>query len=458
MTGIFEVLASEENDNREANRKALTVARVRARERFGSFIGAAKTRQEFDQRFALIEDDYKELVRVACEEHGCVDQDAVDRSLRESFEIRESVRRPRMCPYHKQIVDASLASGDPGSGYAAMAQHAWSQNHCESSEYEGSSCKFRPEYTTQSYWEERAERSQERKEERERVREEEVQPDAQDPQEAPQEPEAVEETHDEPGINESLEEAPSAVGEGVEEQEFALAKAAGHEPPCHSCGAELFPDDDPGGKYRICPECGAVNSKEDLNQEPGRANVNSRTANTRMAEALKTIDVDKDGEGPSPKMDKSRWNPESLQVVDSEGEGSPNPTRRQDPTQPVDFGSSNPATVEDRLEQAGKAVTEKQDVTQGTEHSQNIEHYPSGSFPNNGTNPVTSKTAGACSECGTTGVSSGEICPSCGNKRRSAEDVNVNPIQDLIDNGFEGFVPQADVQKAVDQYKSNLGE
>jgi hypothetical protein len=39
--------------------------------------------------------------------------------------VHES-RKPKMCPYHSEVTDISLAAGDPQAGFNAMAQHAWS--------------------------------------------------------------------------------------------------------------------------------------------------------------------------------------------------------------------------------------------------------------------------------------------------------------------------------------------
>lgn len=50
--------------------------------------------------------------------------------------VKES-RRPKLCPYHSEVMDVSLAAGDPQAGYNAMAQHAWGPKHCQG-EFDGS--------------------------------------------------------------------------------------------------------------------------------------------------------------------------------------------------------------------------------------------------------------------------------------------------------------------------------
>jgi hypothetical protein len=100
----------------------------------------------------------------------------------------------------------------------------------------------------------------------------------------------------------------------------------------------------------------------------------------RTGEALKTIDVAV-GEGPEPKMDKSKWVPENLKVVDTEMDGTPHPTRRKDVTEPI-----IPENASDRFEETD-AVLERQDV----EKAESAQKGKGGTFPKgNGTNPVTS--------------------------------------------------------------------
>ena len=38
----------------------------------------------------------------------------------------EAIRRPKMCPYHSELVEYSLALGDPGQALGAFSQHAFS--------------------------------------------------------------------------------------------------------------------------------------------------------------------------------------------------------------------------------------------------------------------------------------------------------------------------------------------
>jgi hypothetical protein len=134
--------------------------------------------------------------------------------------ISKTARRPKLCPYHSEVMDISLTSGDPQAGFNSMAQHAWGPQHCQGGEYE-SRCNFKPEMVTQEYWDKKAEKAEERREQREQERQ--LMEEPLQSVEAPVEPsdEPVEE-----GINEELAEAPSAVGDGSEVETSDLEPVA----------------------------------------------------------------------------------------------------------------------------------------------------------------------------------------------------------------------------------------
>jgi hypothetical protein len=131
-------------------------------------------------------------------------------------------RRPKMCPYHTEVTDISLASGEPAAGYNAMAQHAWGPQHCQSTDYEGR-CNFKREMVTQAFWDDRAEKAEDRKRERDMQEQFQAEPEAIDSGE-PAEIELEFET--EPSLSDELSEAPSAVGEGVEVEDMAPVAAS----------------------------------------------------------------------------------------------------------------------------------------------------------------------------------------------------------------------------------------
>lgn len=257
-----------------------------------------------------------------------------------------TARKPKMCPYHREVVDVSLGTGDPQAGAVAMAQHAYSEQSCRG-EYDGK-CNFKPEMVSQSYWDTKAEKAQQRREEREQAAKETVQEPQEDQEEveAPEAPEVPqgpdvpihepEEVRSEApidnvvdvdfGLNEQLSEAPSAVGEPM-----------------------------------------------------------SMAASTKEAEALKTVDVDAGSDTPEPKMDKRKWTLDNITWdVDAEMDGSPVPTRHQDIVEPTDYNND---ADDGRFDQTD-AVLEKQDVSQGEE----LSHAGQGGTFGNGSqaSPVTS--------------------------------------------------------------------
>lgn len=79
-----------------------------------------------------------------------------------------AARRPKMCPAHNDLVDASLISGSSLLGQFAPSNYG--ANYCKDSGFEGK-CNFKPQMTTQKYWDDKdaeyAERAQQRAEQAE---------------------------------------------------------------------------------------------------------------------------------------------------------------------------------------------------------------------------------------------------------------------------------------------------
>lgn len=199
-----------------------------------------------------------------------------------------TARRPKMCPYHNELTDASLQAGEPQ--YAAFSGLVGGPSHCKGG-FDGK-CNFKPEMVTQSYWDGKQAEADQRRQEREQQQAEEINsiPEA----DAVQEPEILEEGDGVTELGSDLEDAPSAVGEqpfneAIEHEPMALAAS--------TRTSELAWD---GG--------GAVKrEKLPVGDE----------------DALK---------GPSPEMQKDlpTWHSEKgLDPIDTEQEGSRNPTIQQ---------------------------------------------------------------------------------------------------------------------------------
>ena len=133
----------------------------------------------------------------------------------------KTARRPKMCPYHNELTDASLQAGEPQ--YAAFSGLVGGPSHCKG-EFDGK-CNFKPEMVTQSYWDGKQAEADERREQREMAQQEST------PIESIPEDGAV--TMDEGdtefgSLDEDLADAPSAVGEQpfnetIEHEPMALA-------------------------------------------------------------------------------------------------------------------------------------------------------------------------------------------------------------------------------------------
>lgn len=85
FAGIFESLATDQHDARLASRKALVLSRDRIDSRLGRFLGASRSPEEFDARYALVGEDFAGIVHVACDEVGQEDHWAVVKTLHDHY-------------------------------------------------------------------------------------------------------------------------------------------------------------------------------------------------------------------------------------------------------------------------------------------------------------------------------------------------------------------------------------
>lgn len=473
MTSVFQVLAADSSEEQTQKRVATRIAYKRVQENFGDFIKAGSDNTKRLERFDLVADDLSNLVEATCKEYGfAADDDRLHHNIlqgirsslvdlpKQSPEPRvasvHEARRPKLCPYHKEVTDISLTQGEPRAGYDAMAQHAWSAHHCQGSEYEGNKCNFKPEMVTQGYWDEKEEKAQERREQREQERAQQLEQEEaisevseeSEIDETIENPETDAEVHPDESLPDNVIEVDfgnedAEVESGVE-VEVPMGMAAsvddgvpldktsdlGSEPTSspldlHDTGR----DDSPGDVIAAYSDGTIVLDDGVTTENPLRAlefvqqggklqdavdkvEVKAFPRGSKIAEALETIDVE-GNEGPVPEIDKREWTPENLeQRVDTEGDGSPHPTREKDVTEPADFSD------DDRFTET-EAVLEKQDVTKDTEFSNNdgnTKSFPKG----NQVNPVS-----------------------------SAVDVEKNPIREVLLEDDEGFLPEAEVTAAI---------
>lgn len=365
MSGIFEHLFMDDSQQRVAGRQAAAVAVKRAKDHFAVFLARSSSIAEREARLQLIDDDLMQIVSSVAAEYDA-DPLRLDQIVRDALTGRDRIakfveaRRPKMCPYHREVMDISLASGEPTAGFSAMAQHAWGSNHCQG-EFDGS-CNFRREMVTQDYWDKKAEEAAERAQQRQQV-------DIQD------------------GVGDALPDT-------IEQPEDPEPEVPFEEPIVEEGPEDFAPDF-------------------------------SMAASTKMSEALKTVNVTKGGETPIPKMDKRKWTPENVAPLDTEGSGSPHPTRHQDITDKPDWRDIREDTG--HFDQTD-AVLESQDVTQGSE-----------------TKAVPSPASGGSSWSG----NGGQADP----VTSAALDVDKNPLREILENDFGGFVPSNVVQQAVARHQ-----
>lgn len=319
MTGVFDVIAHEDSDGFRNTRRATVAAKARIADVYGEWI-----RQDPDPRIVHLREEIGAIVRQACDEYGVDPMQASNIQIAVTSGYRlpvqsateriastdhESGRMPRMCPFHKDVTEISLNSSDPSAGFSAMAQHWGGPRHCEGEGYEGDSCKFKPQMTTQAYWDARQEKAEQRRQEREQAAELEAQ-------------QQIEVEEAEAEFAQPLDQETEFVDNVVEMPSSEPAPAEGGEPA------------------------------------------------VPMSMAAKTATEGTGLAGPEPKMDKSKWSPkgEPPAVADAEDEDSRWPTRKKDvvePIKPENADIKHPG----KLEEIGEGKTERQDVTKGDELS-----------------------------------------------------------------------------------------
>jgi hypothetical protein len=420
MSGLFEHLAADDEMGRIARRKAIAVATKRVNDRYAEFVLSEDDTEAITERLDLVADEFDQAVRDACDEQGVEDSGPIVAAIRKSFldkaancdcgegceckrgecdcgtkeaasedmpewleehfeekneegaskeeedegvaeeededeKAKESsvkeARRPKMCPYHKELVNASLQVGEPQ--YAAFSSLVGSDAHCDGG-YDDK-CNFKPAMVTQSYWDEKEQARLERKEQRELERQQaEQQSHEISPDEAAEEP-VAEAVEDQASLSE-LDGAPSAVGEGEEIVEMETEVAP--EPVLASSRWEIT----------AAPKDGDSWEKNESVEQP---------------------------EGPSPKMDKSKWN--GLDPIDTDA--GPYQTVQQDVTEGPDYSKQDNlgiATVEAVTEYTD-AVTEQEELPTATNiddagfnSDKNIETHHTDTFDNDGqVEPVT---------------------------------------------------------------------
>lgn len=502
MTSLFDVIAADENDERVAYRKAAVVAQVRADKIYGEWI------RHDPSRLAHVEDEIRAIAAQAAEEFGVKnattiadvvlgagwtkkkddddnDDDADDHGGKSDHDeddedddkktssVHES-RKPRMCPFHKDVVDISLNAGDPTAGYTAMSQHWGGPRHCEGNEYEGAKCNFKPQMTTQSYWDERAEKAEQRRLERQ----EQAELEAQQPTEEIEEPILLDET---PEVDEGAEvinfpsNEPSAIGEGYEGDEvgpepIAVAakvaddkgayKCARCEDGVHcgdcSCCRKGGPTEAKVANNGLCKNCGKPlgndtgtyckscgEEKESSLKESeykyvkkqgdkwviiqkGTGKVLSTHDSEEKAKSAframemnmhggstKTADDGLGGKGePSPKIDKRLWTPKTVPVIDELDKLN----------EPVEYEKHQAPWNGNDLKQIGDAKREKLPTSDNAGFSSGGEDF----------GPHTD----------TWNTNKGQADP----VTAAAEDPEKNPIVEIVENGF---LPEDEIQEAI---------
>ena len=302
----------------------------------------------------------------------------------------KEARRPKMCPYHKELVNASLQVGEPQ--YAAFAPLVGGDSHCGGG-YEDK-CNFKPPMVAQSYWDQKETDRLERKEQRELAQQGEQSHELEAPM--------VEETFDEPTDQATLadlENAPSAVSE----------------PEMDSVEAEM--------------------------PEPVLASHNASWEITAVSDGdswVKNESVEQP-EGPSPKIDKKQWN--GLEPIDTDA--GPYKTVHQDAPERPDYSKTDSlgqATKDAVLEQTKAVTTEEKLPTADDNAGFNTDKNVDGAentktFPDKGqVDPVTPHTM---SSTDALNMHTADLLGDIGDAANEATNFVTNPAGAMINKGLD---------------------
>lgn len=392
MSNFFEFLELEQREERMAERRAAVMAKARVDNQMGDFLRTSSTNDEFEARAELVSEDFENIVLGACREanverayssvyKAVLDQYVPAAHVAKVASIQHEARKPKMCPYHSEVTAISLAQGEPQAGYSAMAQHAWSDKHCQGTDYDGAKCNFKPEMTTQSYWDEKAEKAEERKQQRaEEAQQQQVEQEHIEEITTPVD-EPVEEVAEEPADN--VVDVDFGSPEPVSDTEVPMAMAASFQEPRT---AEYKYVKQRGDKWVIVQKgTGKVLSTHD-SKEQAEAAFRAMEMNMHGG---KVADTDVTGlGGPEPKIDKRKWTPETVKKIDVDDANGRWPTKTVDPLVPIVDENR------DKLEQIGENTTEHQNLPSsdngGFETKKNVDNgSQGGTFPNrNQTKPV----------------------------------------------------------------------
>lgn len=475
MESFFEHLGHDEDQQRVANRKAVAVARKRADDRFGDFVRAARDEEEFKARLALVEDDLDAALTDVVDEHGG-DLERVKSAVQSGWEdlVRGGDGRwqaPSAAPDDGTDIDTELSeapsavgesSGDlisaPESIQSVASTTRWSigiPNPLDA-------VKNLPGEVAQ-------------------------------------------------GVGNAVTDVPGNLADGVhglEQGSQALDHATQQVPGVGNALHEV--NITPGGQGLHHLEQGL----EGLQQLPGQPPLNNlpggnpqfqKMLGHQAAEAPDGAGGAVDREslpkgdesalgGPSPKIDKGNSGDErgwSLKPVETETSGTPHPTVEQDVTDDADYGKR------DFLDQTDAVIKSEDlpsdDDSAGFTTERNVEQPSQAADQWTGTegqaDPVTNESdqvlartayddspgerdhddyenesGEECSDCGkaaskvgSDGVARCDSCASSANKS-AAVDPEKNPIREVLESDYDGFLPESQVEAAIQQHKGESNE
>lgn len=409
MSGLFEHMANFDDTERTTRRQAAAVAQKRVSDRFDHFIArAGDDKVERQARLDLIADDIRQIVADVAEEYGADTeklQEAIDEHL-EGDGVTD--------------VDGELEEAPSAVGSKAAAGHA-------------SDC-------TCGFCQNKGNLPGSDKKDDDKSDDDSEADDKSEPKESDDD-----ESDDKPDFLDSKD---SAIREALTAKDFVLLadavfKAPGDPHALAQHFADYLGTTNPGFDRDRFIAAATGNPASERDRFQGEIPVTTEPQMPMPTAAVHEADADKDGGGavkreslptgdetalggPSPKIDKKEWKPNALndkgnlKPIDTEQEGSPNPTEKQDVDDKADHGK-------DFLDQTD-AVTETQSLPSADDSGQSTE-----------------KNLSQESQGGSWHTTEGQADPVT-----SSVDPDANPLEEILKSEF---ATDQQVESAIQAYK-----
>jgi hypothetical protein len=119
---VFEVMEAEDQEHRTSSRKALALAKVRVDNSLGRFLRAAQSEEEFEERLALVSEDFTHIVANSSTEVGHEHPEHIASALKDHYHLLSKIAKDDEDDPTNVTCDRCKKSYDEtqGDGYAGL--------------------------------------------------------------------------------------------------------------------------------------------------------------------------------------------------------------------------------------------------------------------------------------------------------------------------------------------------